>query len=342
MNIWHILLTVLLISVLALLHELGHFLTARIFKVPVKEFAVGMGPRLFSVRSKKTETAYSLRLLPIGGFVSMVGEDEASDDENALPKKPVWQRMIITAAGSVMNIITGFTVMLLVVLLSAKIGGTTVADFADGALTEKTGLMIGDRIVSIDGNPVHVSGDLSYEIMRNATKPISVEVIRNGERITLEYVVFPSTVEQGVTFGIPDFYCNAEPKTPLNVIKHTYFRSVSAVKMVWESLTDLITGRYSIEHVSGPVGVATAVSDAAQSGTVDFLFLAVVISMNLGVFNLLPIPALDGGRLAFQVVELIRGKPLKPEIEGYVHFAGIVILMLFMVVITFKDVINLF
>lgn len=342
MNIWHILLTVLLISVLALLHELGHFLTARIFKVPVKEFSVGMGPRLFSVRAKKTETAYSLRLLPIGGFVSMVGEDEASDDENALNRKPVWQRMIITAAGSVMNIITGFTVMLLVVLLSAKLGSTTVADFADGALTEKTGLAVGDRIVSVDGNPVHVSGDLSYEIMRNATRPISLDVIRGGERITLEYVAFPSVVEQGVTFGVPDFYCLAEPKTPLNIVKHTYFRSVSAVKMVWESLTDLVTGRYSIEHVSGPVGVASAVSDAAESGAVDFLFLTVVISMNLGVFNLLPVPALDGGRLFFQIIELVRGKPLKPEIEGYVHFAGIVILMLLMVMITFKDLINLF
>ena len=342
MNIWHILLTVLMISVLALLHEMGHFVSARIFKVPVKEFAVGMGPKLFSVASKKNGTAYSLRLLPIGGFVSMVGEDEASDDANALNKKPAWQRMIITVAGPVMNIVTGFVIMLLVVLLSSKIGGTVVANFADGAITEKCGLQVGDRIVSIDGNAVHVSGDLSYEIMRNATRPIEVTVIRNGERTVLDNVLFPSVTERGITLGMPDFYCLEEAKTPLNVAKHTFFRSVSAVKMVWESLIDLVSGKYSIEHVSGPVGVATAVSDAAKSGAVDFLFLSVVITMNLGVFNLIPFPALDGGRLIFQLYELITGKPVKPEVEGIIHFVGIVLLMGLMVLITFKDVINLF
>lgn len=342
MSILHILLTVIMISVLALLHELGHFMTARIFHVPVKEFAVGMGPKLLSKKSRKSGTAYSLRALPIGGFVSMVGEDEDSEDENALCKKPVWQRMIITVAGSLMNIITGFVLMLIVVLLSVRIGETTVSGFADGALTEKSGLMIGDEILSVDGNSVHVAGELSYEIMRNATRPIDLKVRRGGEVITLEDVYFPTETVEGVKFGVADFFCAPVEKNLPNVLKQTFFRSVSAVKMVWESLVDLVTGRYSVEHVSGPVGVATAVSDAAKSGVADFLFLAVVVAMNLGVFNLLPIPALDGGRLFFQLVELVRGKPVKPHVEGYIHFAGIVLLMLLMVVVTFKDILNLF
>ncbi len=342
MSILHILLTVVMISVLALLHELGHFMTARIFRVPVKEFAVGMGPKLFSRRFGKSGTLYSLRALPIGGFVSMVGEDEESEDENALNNKPVWQRMIITVAGSLMNIITGFAIMLIVVLLSVRIGETTVSGFAEGAITEKSGLMVGDEILSVDGNSVHVAGELSYEIMRNATRPIDLIVRRGGEVITLEDVHFPTETVEGVKFGVADFFCSPVEKNFPNVMKQTFFRSVSAVKMVWESLVDLIGGRYSVEHVSGPVGVATAVSDAAKSGVSDFLFLTVVVAMNLGVFNLLPIPALDGGRLFFQLVELVRGKPVKPQVEGYIHFVGIVLLMLLMVVVTFKDIINLF
>ncbi len=342
MNIWHILLTVLMLSVLILLHELGHYTMARTFSVPVSEFALGMGPKLFSWRSKKTFTLYSLRLLPIGGYVSMVGEDESSDDENGLCKKPVWQRMIITAAGAVMNLITGFVLMAIVVMMSSGLGGTTVAQFADGALTEQSGLRVGDEILAIDGDRVFVAGDLSYEIMHDATEPVDVVVRRDGERIVLRDVIFPSEIAEGIEFGKADFATEREAKTFVNVVRHTFFRSISVVKMVWESLIDLVTGRYGVEHVSGPVGVTTAVSDAAQNGVGSFLFLAVAIAMNLGVFNLLPLPALDGGRLLFQLVELIRRKPLKPEVEGYVHFVGIVLLMGLMIAITFKDIVGLF
>lgn len=341
MNFWHIILTVLMLSVLILLHELGHFIAARIFKVPVNEFAIGMGPKLLSYKSKKTGTVYALRLFPIGGFVSMVGEDKDCEDENALFKKPVWQRMIITAAGAFMNILTGFIVMAIIVISSPRLAGTTVAQFAEGALTQNSGLMVGDEILKIDGDSVHVAGDLSYEIMHDAVNPVDLVVRRNGEVITLKDVEFPVVYESGVAFGQPDFSVYPEEKTFLNIINHTFWRSVSNVKMVWETLIDLVGGKYGIEHVSGPIGVTTAVSQTASQGVDSFLSLVVMIAMNLGVVNLLPLPALDGGRLLFQFIELIRRKPLKPQVEGYVHFVGIVLLLILMVVIAVKDVFTL-
>ena len=342
MNIWHIILTVLMISVLALLHELGHFIAARKFGVTVNEFAVGMGPKIFSKKSQKTGIVYSVRAFPIGGFVSMAGEDGFSQDENAFHRKPVWQRMIITVAGSLMNILTGFVIMAIVVTATPELGGTTVEFFRDYATSDESGLMVGDEIIKVDGTRVHVADDLSYEIMHSAIEPIDIVVRRDGELVTLKDVTFPIIEYEGTVFGRPDFKVELEAKSFVTVVKHTFFSSISNVKMVWESLIDLVTGRYGIGAVSGPVGVAEAVSNAASMGILSFLNLTVMIAMNLGVFNLLPLPALDGGRFLFQIVELIRRKPVSPDVEGYVHFAGIVLLMLLMVVITFKDIIKLF
>ncbi len=341
MNIWYILLTLLTISFLALVHELGHYLTARKFNVAIKEFAVGMGPKLISKKSNKTGIVYSLRALPIGGFVAMVGEDEESDDENALNKKPVWQRIIITAAGSVMNILTGVVIMTFIVSFSPALAGTTVAQFTEDNISANSGLMIGDEIIVVDGDRVRIANELSYEIMHDATKPIDIMVRRDGEILVLEDVTFPTITEQGVVFGLPDFKVAIEEKNVMNILKHTRLRSASTVKMIWESIIDLIGGRYGMEAVSGPVGVATAVSDAAKTSASSFFYLVVVIAMNLGVFNLLPIPALDGGRLVFQIIELIRRKPVKPEVEGYIHFVGIALLLLLMLVVTFKDIFKL-
>ena len=272
----------------------------------------------------------------------MAGEDEDSEDENALNKKPVWQRMAITAAGAVMNLLIGFILMLIVVLCTQNIGGTTVLRFTeDNAMSEQSGLQIGDEVVKVDGARVHIASELAYEIMRNGTEPIDLTVRRNGETLVLTDVRFPTIVSDGIEFGMTDFYVLAEVKTVGTVLEQTFFRSISTVKMIWQSLIDLITGRYGLEQMSGPVGVTSAVSEAAKSGFTDYLYLVVVITMNLGIFNLLPLPALDGGRLLFQIVELVRRKPINPELEGYVHFVGIVLLMILMVVITFEDVIKL-
>ncbi len=342
-NIWYILLTILTLSLLILIHELGHFLTARSFNVSIREFAIGMGPKILSKMSQKSGIVYSLRLFPIGGFVAMVGEDEASDDENALNNKPVWQRMVITAAGACMNLLLGFILMTVVVTMSPAIGGTTVLRFTEeNALSEQSGLRIGDEIVEVDGTKVNIASELAYEIMRNGTKPLELKVKRDGETLVLKNVKFPTIVSEGVEFGMTDFVVLAVEKNLGSVLKQSFFRSISTVKMIWQSLLDLVTGRYGIDQMSGPIGVTTAVSEAASTSAVDFLYLVVVITINLGIFNLLPLPALDGGRLLFQIVELIRHKPIKPEFEGYIHFAGILLLMLLMVVVSLNDIIKLF
>ncbi|HIX92855.1 MAG TPA: site-2 protease family protein [Firmicutes bacterium] len=326
-----------------LVHELGHFLTARLFNTTVNEFAIGMGPKLISKRSKKSGILYSVRAFPIGGFVSMAGEDEESDDVNSLNRKPVWQRMVITVAGAAMNLIIGFILMTVVVITSTSIGGTTILRFAeDNALSEQSGLMIGDEIVKVGDTRVHIASELAYEIMRNGVEPLDITVRRDGEIVEIKDVQFPTIIEQGIQFGMTDFIVLAEEKTVGNVIEQSFYRSISTVKMIWQSLIDLITGRYGLEQMSGPVGITAVVSEVAKSSFTDYLYLVVVITINLGIFNLLPLPALDGGRLIFQIIELIRRRPVKPEFEGYVHFVGIVLLMLLMVVITFKDVMNLF
>ena len=302
-----------------------------------------MGPKLISKRSKKSGILYSVRAFPIGGFVSMAGEDEESDDVNSLNRKPVWQRMVITVAGAAMNLIIGFILMTVVVITSTSIGGTTILRFAeDNALSEQSGLMIGDEIVKVGDTRVHIASELAYEIMRNGVEPLDITVRRDGEIVEIKDVQFPTIIEQGIEFGMTDFIVLAEEKTVGNVIEQSFYRSVSTVKMIWQSLLDLVTGRYGLEQMSGPVGITAVVSEVAKSSFTDYLYLVVVITINLGIFNLLPLPALDGGRLIFQIIELIRRRPVKPEFEGYVHFIGIVLLMLLMVVITFKDVMNLF
>lgn len=341
MRIWSILAAILVFGVLILIHEGGHYFCARLFGVTVHEFAIGMGPKVLSRRSKKTGIAYSLRLLPFGGFVSMAGEDEESDDPNALNKKPVWQRIIIVAAGALMNLVTGILVMGILVAASKSLPSAVIYQFAEGNVSAAYGLKEDDRITAVDGTPVHTANELVYEVMRKGIEPIDLTVVRGGQKITVPGVVFPTVTEQGSRFGEVDFYVYSDPKTPLNVLKHSFFRSVSTVKMIWESLFDLIRGRYGLDSVSGPVGVTGAMSEAASEGAMNFVYLAVVISMNLGVTNLLPLPALDGGRLVFLVIEGIRRKPVPARIEGTVHFVGIVILMALMVMITMKDIVTL-
>ncbi len=346
MNPWSIVAALATFGVLILIHELGHFITARAFGVTVKEFSVGMGPKLISRISKKSGIAYSLRLLPIGGYVAMEGEDEESDDENAFNKKAVWKRMLITAAGAITNILLGIIVMFFIVNAQQALPSTTVSGFSANesgyCASYEAGLRVGDRIVEVDGVRIHIADEISYEIMRRGIEPIDITVIRDGETVVIEDVSFGTVVESGTTFGMIDFGVYAEEKNATNVLKHAFYRSTSTIKMIWESLYDIVTGRYGAESISGPIGVTKVLGEAAEQSMARFFYLAVFISINLGVMNLLPLPALDGGRLVFQLIELVRRKPIKPEIEGYIHFAGIVLLMLLIVFVSVKDVISLF
>ena len=339
----YILIAILMFGILIFVHELGHFLTARIFHVKIYEFSIGMGPKLISKKSKKTDTAYSWRLLPIGGFVSMAGEDEESDDENSLRRKPVWQRIIITAAGSIFNLLLGFLIMLIIVICAKNLGSTTVYGFHESATSVESGLMAGDTIIAVDGHRAHTSSDMSYYVIRYGTKPIDLTVIRDGEEIVLEDVVFPTQIEQGVTFGQCDFSVWAEEKTFGSVIKNTFYQSVMTVRMVYDSLYDLITGKYGLHQLSGPVGITGVIADAAQDAVEgqngsQLFYLFVVLAINLGCMNLLPFPALDGGRIVFLIIEGIRRKPISPKVEGYIHAAGMALLLLLMLVVTCKDI----
>lgn len=336
-----IVIAILIFGLLILIHEGGHFLFARIFRVTVYEFAIGMGPKVLSHTSKKTGIAYSLRLLPFGGFVSMAGEDEDCDDENAFCKKPVWQRMIITAAGAAMNLLVGILVMGILVASAKNLPSTVVYQFMEDSTSAQYGLMEDDRITAVEGTAVHTANELVYEVMRKGVEPIDITVRRGGKTVVLYDVAFPTITESGETFGNIDFYVYSETKTPLTVLKHGFFRSLSTIKMIWESLYDLITGRYGMNAVGGPVAVTEAMSEAASEGIADLVYLSVVISMNLGIMNLLPLPALDGGRLMFQLIEAIFRRPVPRHIEAYVHFGGIVVLMALMALITFKDIVGL-
>lgn len=334
----YILLAIFAFGVLIFIHELGHFLTARACGVKIYEFALGMGPRIFGFKGKGG-TDYNLRLFPIGGFVSMKGEDEEAEGEDSFSNKKAWQRFIIVAAGAAMNILLGVCITFCLVIAN-PIGSTVVADFAEGA-TSAQWLKTGDKIISVNGSRVHTDSELSYEILHDGFEPIDVVVERGGERVTLEDVVFPTKAVSGMLYGSPDFRVLEEQKTVLSVLSHTCFRSISTVKMIWESLLDLVLGRVGVDAVSGPVGAAGAITDAAKSGATQFFYLISILTMNLGVFNVLPLPALDGGRLMFILFEMIFRRKVPEKFEGMVHFIGIVLLLGLMVLITFKDIVAL-
>ena len=339
--LFYIVIMALVFGVMIFIHEAGHFFTARACGITVKEFAIGMGPKLFSWTSKKHGTVHSIRILPIGGYVSMEGEDEDSADENAFCNKPVWKRMLVVAAGPFMNIVLGVLLTLIVVLSQGPIGSTVIAEFNENAMSSQK-LAVGDERVKVDGTFVFTGNEVMYEIMNQGYEPIDIVVKRNGEKITVEDVTFGILTEQGVSFGDMDFKVMREEKNFLNVIKQTATRSVSTVKMVYDSLLGMLTGRFGLDAVSGPVGVAQTVGDAAKTDFVGFLYIGAILTMNLGVFNFIPFPALDGGRFILLLVEAIRKKPIDKKIEGYINAAGLIVLFGFMILVTCKDIFNLF
>ncbi len=358
--IFYALIMVLVFGVLIFIHEFGHFFTARRCGVAIKEFAIGMGPTLFSWKSKKYETKYALRLFPIGGFVSMVGEDEASEDEGAFCNKSVPKRMIIVVAGALMNLLLGFLLMLAVVILQGPIGSNVYAgrinDEAFDKLMARDEAIIGeydfdalpikkgDKIISVDGAKVYSSNEVVYEIMNKGYQPIDIVIEREGARLELLDVVFPSFYDEegGASFGYVDFMSfYPEERTVLNILGQTVSRSASSVKMIYDSFAGLFTGRFGMDAVSGPVGVAEVVGQAAKTSYLSFIYIVAILTINLGVVNLLPFPALDGGRFLFLIIEGITRKPINRNIEAYINAAGMIILLGFMILVSFKDVFKL-
>ena len=376
MTILYILLALVVFGLLVMIHELGHFLVARLFGVGIREFSIGMGPKLFSWKGKKKwgepdpekeeplvppvsfdpgdpvsepedyRTTYSLRLLPIGGYVSMVGEDEENEHPAAFGQKNVWKRIAVVVAGAFMNILLGFLLMLVLVVSTRDDSGVilasnVVAEFREEA-TSNQWLEVGDVITHVNGTRVHTGNEVIYEIMYRGYDTLNLTVEREGRVLELRGVTFPQFEEEGITFGLYDFAVAREQASFGAVIKHTFFRSCSTVKMIFDQLADLLTGRFGLNAVSGPIGITEEMGNAAKDGFGTFLYLVIVITINLGVFNLLPIPALDGGRLLFLLIEAITRRPVNPKIEGYIHFAGLMILLGIMLLVACKDIAGLF
>lgn len=339
---------ILIFGILIMIHELGHFSVARWCGVYIEEFSIGMGPKLLQKKSKKRGTLFSLRLLPIGGYVSMKGENEDADGEDSFARKKVWQRMAIVVAGALMNLILGFIIVFIIVCLSKDLlASTTIHSFMEGATSNsEAGLMVEDTIIKVNNVSVHTGEELTYEVMNQGNQPVDLTVIRNGEKIVLEDVVFPQFEDQGIVFGDCDFKVWAvDNPTFFQLIRITWHRAVSLVKMVWDSLFNLITGRFSVSAVSSPIGVTSAVKDTIEGSDWNseqilqyVLNITAVISINLGVFNLIPFPALDGGRFLFLIIEAIRRKPISQEIESKINFVGIALLMALMLIVVLKDI----
>lgn len=330
--------TVLVLGFLILIHEFGHFICAKLTKVKVNEFALGMGPAIF--KKQIGETLYAVRLFPIGGYVAMEGEDDGSDDPNAFSKKNIWARLLIVAAGALMNFVIGFLITFILVLQSEALPSLQIAQFKEDAISDDSGLMVGDIITEIGDRDINVYADIgtAFSLDYNITD-IDVTVLRNGVEIELKDVKFPTMeLADGLTGLTVDFLVYRQEKTVGAIMKETVYRTGSYISMMYESLAQLVTGKMSVKYVSGPVGISNVVAEAATIGFDAILSLTALISLNLAVVNLLPLPALDGGRLIFLLIELIFRKKVPQKYEAVVHFVGLVALMALMVVIVIKDI----
>lgn len=337
-----IIVSILVFSVVIMIHELGHFIMAKASGIKVNEFSIGMGPQIFGKTVGDTE--YSIRALPIGGYVAMEGEDEESDAEGAFNSVPVQNRIGVVVAGAVMNMILGFLVLFYLTSTQSAITSRTVSSFYEGAMTAQTGLMVDDEIIAINGRKCYIANDVIYEFARTQNGVADFTVIRDGKKVELEDVTFDTYVDEetGLKQMVIDFTVYPIEKTFPNMVKEAANWTISIARMVFLSLVDLVTGNVAINQMSGPVGIVSTISDAVSYGLESVLMILAMITINLGVFNLLPFPALDGGRLVFLLIELVRGKPIDPKYEIWVNSAGMVILLAFMAFVTFSDITKFF
>lgn len=344
--------TVLLFGLLIFIHELGHYTAARSFGVGIREFSIGMGPKLKSWKGKVND--FSIRAFPIGGYVSMVGEtsadkpEEGDEGKTGLNEKPLWQRAIVILAGPMMNLIFGFILMLIFVICLRVLPTTTVDRFGSGSISNASGLSIGDRIIEIDGTSVHVYNDMAYIIALRGKEPLDVKVIRNGEEIVLTDVIFPVDSSSGISMGDIDFLPKYSEKSFGSVMYNAFWQSYSTIRMTYESLFRTVKGEYGMDAVSGPIGIGNQVEEVITSSSdmyvtcMNLLSMAMLISVSLGIMNLLPIPVLDGGHLLFYIIEAIRRKPLSEKTQATINAVFMILLFGFMIFVSLKDLFNLF
>lgn len=334
----------LIFGAIVTIHEFGHFLAARLCGIRVNEFAIGMGPAIFKKQGKVT--LFSIRILPIGGYCSMGEDDEQSlSDPDHFRNKPVWARMIVILAGPFMNFVLGFILGIVILLADGKYISTDIAQITEGS-DAASKLALDDTITRVNGRAVFTAGDIVYVLSSDEDGIVDFEVIRNGQKMAVDGVKFELiTDENGGRTLRYDFKVARRDLTAAALMPQAGRSFMYYSRLIIMSLGDMIGGRYGINDLQGPVGIVSAISQTAQQTGFDIGYLldmAMLISINVGVMNLLPLPALDGGRFVFLIIEAIRKKPVTAEIEGAVHFAGFALLMLLMLAVTFNDVKRIF
>lgn len=328
-----IILSLIIFGVLIIVHELGHFTVAKLIGVKVEEFSVGMGPKLIGIQ--KGETLYSIRALPLGGFCKMLGEDEDSNDKKSLNNKSKLGRAAVFFAGSFMNIILAI-LLLSIVFYSIGTPTTTISEVEKNYPAYKAGIKAGDTILTMNGQEIIQYKQIESSISNSQDGTLDITIQRNKTK--QHFSISPKYDESLDRYRIG--ISPSSKKSIIASITTSIEQSVFLTKNIIEVLGQLITGKSSTDSLMGPVGVIAIVNETAKNGLLPIMLLAAQISLNLGIFNLLPIPALDGSRLLFLGIEAIRGKPVDPEKEGMFHFVGFVLLMLLAIFIGYKDIIR--
>ena len=350
----YILLAILLFGVLIAIHEFGHFFTAKLLGVKVNEFSIGMGPALWS--KQQGETLYAVRVFPVGGYCAMEGEDEDTGDPRAFSRQAGWKKVVILCAGSFMNFILGLVITVALLLGVSQARVPVITEFADGFQYQGAdGLMLGDRIVKVDGHGIWLYADVQTYLSRNDGKGVDLVVLRDGERIVLDD--FPMgrydyTFEGGAYHGFGLIFGQVEELSIPARISQGFAQTCDFVRLVWMSLGDLVTGRAAVSELSGVIGVVDVVSEVGASsetvaiGVQNVFYFMALIAVNLAVMNMLPIPALDGGRIFFVVLNgilyTVSRRRIPEKYEGYVHAGAFVVLLALMAVVALHDVWNIF
>ena len=354
----YIILAILLLAILITVHEFGHFMAARAMKIEVREFAVGMGPKIIGWKSKKHETDFSIRAIPLGGFCAFYGEDDAKgiskDDPRAFPKQNVWRRLFVILMGPLMNFVLAFVLA----TVFFWVNGVNVATGIDPYIAEvmaagpaySAGLQQGDVVTEVNGRDM-LDGTMETLLdtisgWKEGDAPLRMTVRRGEETFETEMTPVWDEQENKMRIGVSIggvYRTETQPVSFIGGIENSWQWCVNASGAILGALKDLVTTGKGLDQTSGPVGIVSLVSTEVQEGGLSaFVQLLVLISINLGLMNLLPIPGLDGSRLVFGIVEVIRRKPVPPEKEAMVHLVGMVFLFGLMIFFTFKDIMRLF
>ncbi len=348
----YILFAILLFGFLIAIHEFGHFAVAKLCGVRVNEFSIGMGPLLLKKQGK--ETLYSLRLLPIGGFCAMEGEDEATDDPRSFASAAVWKRFLILIAGAAMNFLTGLIVLLCIYSSAQSFVVPILSGFSEGCQAAEEGyLQSGDEILSIDGHRVLLYDNISTLLARGNGETADLTIRRNGEKLSLSDVplALREYTENGQTVRRYGLQFTIVPATVGMRFTNAVHCSMNFARMVWFGLEDIFSGAAGVKDLSGPIGIVDTMSSVGQSSAswqealLNLLYFGAFIAVNLAVMNLLPLPALDGGRIFFLILNAILAKVIRRKIpgkyEGAVHLIGMGLLLLLMVIVGANDILRL-